>query len=128
MFLRRLIPRRDPTRPPFPWRELGAALVLLGLVGASCGLFLALVALPGFDLTSLLAHNDAPVNVRRTILIFVLVGLAAPILGGLVATIVKRRRAVEVMARLATLLGPLALLAFVPILGDYRAWHDTPLP
>ncbi|MCS6899795.1 MAG: hypothetical protein RMJ98_09045, partial [Myxococcales bacterium] len=77
-----LLPRADdggpgepyPSSNQFPWSHLALSLALLAIAGASFGLFLATLSLPGDSMEALFQKNSLPKPFRNALLQSVLFG------------------------------------------------------
>lgn len=114
--------------PESEWPRLTFSLALLAATGSSVALLAASLALPPADLVSLLTKNTlAPVS-RAGLLLPVLVGGISPVLVAVLGLLRARQSAIPVIERVASLLSPLSLSCFVPILFASSVWWKSPLP
>lgn len=131
-----LLPRNDdggagepyPAVPSFPWAHVALSLAVLAVAGASVGLFLATLGLPGDSAQALFQKNTLAKAMRGAMLQSLVLGAAAPLsLAGL-ALLAMRQGAAAPLRQAASLLSPLSVLFLVPSLFQARLWSSQPLP
>lgn len=115
------------SRDPFPWTELAMSLAKLAIVGAAIANFVRAIAVGSTAAyTTFATKNVLPLALRHRFVIAVLVGAALPVVVAGAFALWQKRRAVPAIVATGHLLGPLALLAFYPVLAAHHTWHGAP--
>lgn len=117
-----------PAAAEFPWSHVVLSLAALAVVGASVGLFIATVGIPGDGAQTLFQKNTMAKGMRNTMLLTLGAGAVVPLLLGAIATTVWGQRAVQPLRQVASLSSPLSILFLVPSLFHARLWSSAPLP
>ncbi len=112
--------------PPYPLSLALQALGIFALVGASLGLFAALLGLHPAALVDFLDRNMIGAPARTALSVGLLLGAASGGGLGLLYLLIRRRPGVAELHRTAEVLLPLAVACLLPSLFTARPWHDKP--
>src|SRR6478752_905361 len=113
-------------REPFPLAVALQALAIFAGVGASLGLFSALIGLQPGVLADFLDRNSLGAPARLALSIGLLLGTACGGGLGLLYLLIRRRPGVAELNRAANVLLPLTIVCLLPSLFTARPWHDKP--
>ncbi|MCU0656290.1 MAG: DUF2079 domain-containing protein [Polyangiaceae bacterium] len=107
---------------------MALSLAVLAVAGASTGLFVATLGLPGDSLQTFLQKNTLGKATRNTMLVYLGAGATVTLLPGLLGLGWVGQRAVAPLRQAASLLSPLSVIFLTPSLFQPRIWSTQPLP
>lgn len=118
---------RAPTPRPKPfWAQVTLSLGTFAAVGASLGLFFALLSLPT-SVAGYITGNSLTLGARNNLVLSIIGWAGTTGALGALAMLMSRGSSLGPIHRTADLISPLVLLGFVPGLF-LRNWHANPLP
>ncbi len=115
-----------PSRAPFSLAVAAQALGIFATVGASLGLFFALLGLESGNLPDFLGSNLLPPPARTTLSLGFLAGGACGGAGALLYLLLRGARGLHALRRAADVCFPLAVAFVLPSLFTARPWSSSP--
>lgn len=114
-------------RDPYPLGVAAQALAIFAGVGASLGLFVALLGVRQGVLADFLQSNLLGTPLRTALSLGILIGATLGGLPALVYLMLRRRAGVAELRRAADLIFPLAIAFLLPSLFTARPWSSQPM-
>ncbi len=99
--------------------------ILLGLTGASVGMFFSLL---GTSQVGLLQANEMDPSARLRLLLAIVLGAALPVTAAAGWLIWKRKAGQAALSRAALIVSPVVVTGPLPALASHNVWFDKPLP
>lgn len=114
-------------RTPYPLGVAMQAVAIFAGVGASLGLFIAIMAIPRVVVGDFLDSNLLAPPLRKTLTLGLFAGGGVGAVLALVYLAIQRRAGVDQLRRAADLLLPFSIAFLLPSLFTARPWHGKPM-